>query len=219
MKYYIDLTTISFNDYKKMLKSHPLIPSWRLILEDIDSKFNTLSSLGFKDIGSLLSVIKNKKKLADLSEKSMIPIQYLTVLKREIASHLPPQRKLSEYPTISDSAKKALEDLGIKTSKNFYDWTDEHASRADTIKISSDEMTHIKKLVNVTRLRYVSPLFATLLVMAGYDSVKKISQSDLETFYEKMGQTNMNNKYFKGKLGKSDYNFVIHDAVWFIDNE
>jgi len=45
MGYYIDLKGISIDKYKVILKTTELIPSWKVLEEDIDKNYNTPQKL------------------------------------------------------------------------------------------------------------------------------------------------------------------------------
>lgn len=42
MGYYIDLKKISINNYKKILKTADLLPSWKVLEKDIDKNLNSI---------------------------------------------------------------------------------------------------------------------------------------------------------------------------------
>ncbi len=71
--------------------------------------------------------------------------------------------------------------------------------------------------MDVTRLRYVSPLFATALAACGYDSVKKVADADVNKLYDAVITTNDEQKIYKGKIGmKSD---VVMILDWHVEQE
>ena len=45
MGYYIDLTRISIDEFKDILRSIELIPSWKILVENIDDNFDLIKNL------------------------------------------------------------------------------------------------------------------------------------------------------------------------------
>ena len=217
MSYYIDLNNISLNEYKNMLKTRYLIPSQIVLRKNIDKYFLSIEKAGFKNMAMLKETFKTKKKAEDFAKTLNLPIDYTIVLRRELMSHHPPARKIAEYPTISDSIKSKLDAIDIKTSRQLYDLILTKKNRLELSKklnASDEEILAIAKLMDVTRLRYVSPLFATLLVHSSCDSVEKLSKADEHVLYDEVKKINENNKFFKGNIGKNDMKFLIQDTEY-----
>lgn len=213
MGYYIDLSKISIAAYKSMLKTNYLIPSQRILREAIDERFDAIEALGIKNMAMLKQALKNKKSSIEFAKQSNIPENYVIVLRREIHSRHPSARKIIDYPDINASVKAELCDMDIKTSLNLYNaiCTDQD-KLAKKLNISNEQITHLAKLMDVTRLRYVSPIFATLLVYSDFDTVEKISKAAPEILYNQIGAVNKDKKLFKGKLGLNDAKFLIEDT-------
>ena len=65
MGYYIDLKTLSFDDFKKWLEQiEYFIPSRKMLAEDINKRFDLLQSHGVNSLFELNEKLKTKKKLA-----------------------------------------------------------------------------------------------------------------------------------------------------------
>ena len=57
MSYYIDLKEISIDQYKEVLRSADLLPSWMPLRENIDENLNALKRQGIHNINELLDNI------------------------------------------------------------------------------------------------------------------------------------------------------------------
>lgn len=216
MGYYKDLTKTSLDDYRNMLLDNYLIPSFRVLLKEIDQTIHIFKSHGITNMEELRRMLKNKKQDAIVSKKTGISEQYLAVLRRELNSHIPPERELKEYRTISQTTKNKLHNMDIKTSKDLYD----HFAKVNDVEALQKQLDetrscilHLGKLVDVSRLRYVSALFATALVLTPYDTVKKIRLADTEDLYRHIVQANKKHDLYKGNLGINDVRFLIQDTA------
>lgn len=218
MGYYIDLSNVSLNAFKNKLKSSRLLPSQMILLEDIDRKFETFEAHGIRNMYELQQVLKNKDKINVFSKLTSLPVDYLTVLRREVNSYHPQARKLKDFTVLSSKTKKMLEEMGIKTTLQLYDKV---ASKTDRNNLKNEwgvddlELLILAKLCDVSRLRYVNPAFATLLVNSNYDTVEKIKNADFNEVYEDLILVNGNKKFYKGRINLKDMEFLINDINHF----
>ena len=111
--YHINLKDISLDQYKQTLKQAELIPSRRILKEQIDLRFGRLRSQGLFNLQDLLSAMKNAKKTADLAKNTGIPEEYLTILRREVNALLPQPKNLRDFPGVEPSIVEKLVNFGI----------------------------------------------------------------------------------------------------------
>lgn len=218
MSYEFNLTSISLQAFKEMLKHMYLIPSMRVLLEDVDQNFLLLEQQNINNVGELHQQLKTKKKAALMAETTGIDFDYMIVLRRMISSYVTKPRKLEDYPDIKDDLLVCLTKLSIKTSKELYDYMSETAIEElkQSLNIDDESLRNLKCLMAVTRLRYVSPLFATVLVKSGYDSIEKIAAANNIKLYEDINETNKAQKIYRGNIGHNDAQFLIEDAAVFL---
>lgn len=214
MGYYLKLSKITLDDYKDMLINRRLIPSMEILRENIDSVFRSLSSMGINTMEELYNQLKTKKKAETFAEQTGIDKEYAIVLRRSVFSFIPPLRKLSDYPCVDENMEERFAVLNLKTSKDLYDYFVDTPFEEVTKEVELDikGLTYLKRLMDVTRLRYVSAIIATILVESGYDSVKKIACAEQMSLHEAFHNTNQALQLYKGKLGKNDALFLIEDA-------
>lgn len=198
--YYIDLKSISLSDYEKDLENAELIPSRRIIQEDLKNRFSTLKKHGINNLNDILVILKNPDKIKNFSKKTSLPEEYLTILKREIASSLPKPINLTDFPGISKTSIKNLEKLNIKNTKQIFDYVKTEADRKKFCKksdISYKEILELTKLTDVSRIKWVGANFARLLVDSNVDTLVKVSKADykeLEFVFNDWYQKKENNK-------------------------
>jgi len=68
------------------------------------------------------------------------------------------------------------------------------------------------RLADLTRVQWVSPIAARMLVEAGYDSASKVAAADAEDLCEALVRVNEGDKFFKGKIGLRDIKRLVRAA-------
>ena len=84
--YSLDIKRISIAEYKSMLKNQALLPSRTILKENIDDYFDKINDAGIKNVLELKKSLAKPEKINAFSERTGLPINYLTILKREIGS-------------------------------------------------------------------------------------------------------------------------------------
>jgi len=169
------------------------------------------------NLGELQQALKTKDKVETFSKTTSIPVDYLTVLRREVNSYQPEGRKIMDFPCVSQTIKDTLTRADIKTTIDLYPKIATQKARTEfktAHDISDEEVLLLAKLTDVSRLRYVNETFATLLVNSPYDTVEKIKQADYGDVYEKLTRINNEKGYFKGKINPKDMKFLVEDPVY-----
>lgn len=221
MGYAYNLSKISLDDFKNLLTTRYLIPSMRLLTEDIEHHFQQLKDHGIRTVEDLYKKTKTKKNAEQLSNETGIDLDYMVILRRMVSSYIPKPRKLEEYPDIDDGLLKEFHDIGIKTSLQLYDYM-LGGSIADLVaglEVADDTVQLLEDLMSVSRLRYVSPLFATVLVKSGYKSIDDIAGADPNKLHHDIKTTNLELQIYKGNIGDSDARFLVDDAGVFLKFE
>ncbi len=179
-------------EYKEILETKYLIPSMRVLLEDIDRNFDLIEAQGIETMGALYKSLKTKKKAEELAETAGIDADYMIVLRRSVSSYKGALRKLVEYPLIQGELENRLNELGLKTSKDLYEFLGETGEKESMTSLNASEeiIQQLTGLMDVTRLRYVSPLFATALAACGYDSVTKVAGAEVSDLYDAITRIN-----------------------------
>jgi hypothetical protein len=210
--YYVNLKTLTLQEYEKELIEVELVPSRRMLQKDIKSNFTCLEKNGIKYLDEVISVLKTPEKIKLFSKRSGISEEYLIMLKREIASSQPKPVKLEDFPGISEETIKKLAMYDIKNTKQLFDFvmTEDHRKRLGRkTGISYAEIVELTKLTDVCRIKWVGAAFARLLVDSPEDTVKKISKADHKKLYDIVVKINEEKKYFKGKFGPNDLKVCI----------
>ena len=215
MGYYIDLNSISIDEYKKKLESSIMIPS-RMILKDmIDERFNHFKKLGIKNVHELQLTLKKKDKLKELSKDNLFSEEYLTILLRELNSIQVKPNKINDFIGISSDTISKLEKFGIKDTLKLFDKVLTIKSRkelASKTGINEDEILKLTKLADLSRIKWVGATFATVLYEAGYDSLEKVSKANYEELHKTIVKLNNEKKLYKGHIGLNDMKICVMAA-------
>lgn len=215
MSYYIDLNNISLDEYSKILKSADLLPSRKMLLENVDRNLESIKKQGVKNLADLLSALKNKNKLQAFAEQSGVPEDYLAVLNREIKGYLPKPNKLKDFPGLNKEMILKLEEIGITNTLKLYDKVltpQKRKELAQALGIPKSEILQLTKLTDLSRIKWVNHTFANVLYLAGFDMLEKVASADYHNLYEKVKKLNEQQHLYKGHIGLNDMKRCIEAA-------
>lgn len=215
MGYSIDLKKISIDDYKEILKTTDLLPSWKILETDIDKNLNILKQFNINNLDELLAALKNKDKIRIFSEQSGLSEDYLTVLKRVVNGYRGKPNRIKDFPCVSKEVINQLENLGIKNTLKLYEEILTAEKRKELSKktgIEENELMMLTKLTDLSRIRWVNHTFAYVLLEAGYDTAIIVSKADAQELYETIKQLNEERKIYNAHIGVRDMKMVIEAA-------
>ena len=215
MGYYIDLKRISIDQFKEILESADLIPSWMILKENIDKNLDIIKTHNIQNLDELHKKIKNKSKVQEFALQSGLPENYLSVLRRVINGYQPKPNKIKDFPCIAEDIAKKLEVLGFKKTIQLYEeilTTEKRNELSRKTGICEDEIIKLAKLTDLSRIRWVNHTFAYVLLEAGYDTAKKVANADYNKMYEKIKQLNKEREIYNGNIGAHDMKLCVEAA-------
>ncbi len=215
MGYYIDLKSISIDKYKDIIKSAELIPSWKVLKENIDENLNIIKAHNIKNLDDLLTVLKGKDDIELFSQKSGLPGKYLEVLKRVVNGYRQKPNRIKDFPCIAEETAVKLERIGIRNTLKLYEMIltpDKRDELAEETGISKSEIVTLAKLTDLSRIRWVNHTFAYVLLEAGYESAEEVAHADPEELYEKIKRLNSERKIYNAHIGVRDMKMCIDSA-------
>jgi predicted flap endonuclease-1-like 5' DNA nuclease len=213
--YHINLKDISLDQYKQTLKKAELIPSRRILKEQIDQRFERLQTQGISNLEDLLSAAKNAKKIADLAKNTGLSEEYLTILRREVNALLPQPKNLRDFPGVEPSIVEKLAKSGIRNSKQLFlaaRGKEERTQLAQAADIDPTGLLELVKLADLSRVYGVGPIFARLLFEGGADTVETLSQADSEQLFRQLEKRYLEAGYSKADFKERDIRFCIRMA-------
>lgn len=205
--YHLDLSTFSLAKLKKQIQRSRLLPSQQILQENIEERFACLEQHGIENLEQLQSALKTKSDILSFSEMTGLPVDYLTILRREVNSSQPKPIDLKDFPGIDPDIVGRLQAIGIKNTEQLFPYVltpqnrDELAQRT---QITIEDIMELTRLTDVARTKWVGPKFARLLIESAYDTVGKIAQSNADELYFDLVRVNKERGIYQGKFGAED---------------
>jgi len=212
MGYYIDLEQISIDEYQRYIEKSDLLPSRRIIKENLSERFTYFKNIGITNVLELQRMLKKNDKLTELAKINCFSTDYLKILLREINSIQPKPTKISEFKGISPDTIKTLEKHGFQNTFKLFDKIKTKNNRNELAKItgiSAEEILELTKLTDLSRIRWVGATFARMLYDIGIDTAEKAANSNFTDLHLKINQTNKEKKYFNGNIGLNDMKLFV----------
>lgn len=215
MGYYIDLKTISIDDYKGILKATELIPSWKVLEEDVDKNLDAIKQNNVKNLDELLVALKDKSKISELSKQSGLSEKYLSTLKRVVNGYRQKPNRIKDFACIDKDIVARLEKIGIKNTLKLYQEILSPKKRNEFSQktgIGKDDVLKLTQLTDLSRIRWVNHTFAYVLLEAGFDTAEKVANSDYTKMYTTVKQLNEERNIYNAHIGERDMKMVIDFA-------
>lgn len=206
-EYYPDLKNFDLAKLKDQLKTTRLLPSQQILRDKIDERFTCIEKNGIENLEQLQNVLKTKSAVQLFAMKTGIPVDYLTVLRREVNMYQPKPINLKDFPGFDPDVIEKLQQIGIKNTEQLFPHVLTPQDRNEFAKqhrIDDDVILELTKLTDVARTKWVGPKFARLLIQSKYDTLEKVANSDHEKLYHALVRTNEMTGIYKGKFGKDD---------------
>lgn len=175
--YHIDSRKYTLQQLKMNLLSRELIPSRKVLKEDIERRFKILEKMGILNLQDLINALKNKKKMEIFSSSSGISVDYLTLLRREANSYFPNPVPLNKFPGVSPQDLARLKEKGIKNSRHLFEQVGSDKDRKELAKKSGVSLEHLAELAGLSdlvRAYGVGPVFARILYDTGIHSIRRL---------------------------------------------
>lgn len=215
MGYYIDLEKISLDDYSTRLQSAYLPPGRMLLKDKTAARFALLKSQGIRNLAELVQHFKQKNGQESIALQTLLGVDYLTILRREVKSLHPKPVKLADFDRVSREVVVKLAHAGIQNTLQLYPYVAKHTNRqrlSATLDIDMAHILELTKLTDLVRIKWVGAGFAGMLYALGIDTAEKASRTDAEQLYEAIRTYNMVKNVFKGHIGLNDIQIFVQAA-------
>jgi hypothetical protein len=211
--------TVSLDDIRSRIKTTDLIPSRTALLEDIDAIFDRISQKGIRTWADMQKAIKNPKQLEGFSSEIGIDLQYLVLLRREIEGYAPKPFNLKEIDWVPQIVITRLLENGISNSETLFSKVNDTVpveKFAEEVGIDNDVLHYLYNLSALSRVQWVSPTTARMLIEAGYATCQQLASADKDELFASMDRVNKKGKYFNGTIGLRDIKRLIDAARYAI---
>lgn len=215
MAYHIDAENIGLDDLQKRIGKTDLVPSRISLLDGLETKLQTLEQQGITTLARLRYECKTAKRREALSEVTGIDLQYLVLLRREVEGYFPKPAALKAFDWLPKEEITRLEENGMRNVAALYEAASSAKSRTELAGSTGVDATVLEALIqlaDLTRVQWVSPTAARMLVEAGYDSAAMVAAADSEDLYQALVRVNEGNRFFKGTIGLRDIKRLVQAA-------
>jgi predicted flap endonuclease-1-like 5' DNA nuclease len=217
MAYYIAAENVNLDDLRVRIERTDLVPSRASLLDGIKMKFDTLERRGITTLASLRFELKNANRLEAVSQATGIDTQYLILLRREIESYFPKPIALKSFDWLPKAEIARLEANGLRDTAVLHKATSSAKSKTELAKSTGVDAALLETLVrlaDLSRVQWVSPTTARMLLQAGYNSAAQLAAADPEQLCESLERVNQAGRFFKGKIGLRDIKRLIRSASY-----
>lgn len=215
MAYHIDAENVDLDDLQKRIEATDLVPSRVSLLEKLGLRMQALEQQGITTLACLRKELKNSKRLEAVAKATGIELQYLTLLRREIESYFPKPFTLKSFNWLPRSELAKFERNGICDTAALYEASHSRQKRIALAKSTGIEGAIVEtsaQMADLTRVQWVSPTAARMLVEAGWKSSAELAKADANELCEALERVNAGDRFFKGKIGLRDIKRLIHAA-------
>ncbi len=184
-KYHIDTEQYSLARFQHNIASREMIPSRRCLKDELDARFKLLEDAGISNLKDVIDALKSKSKVERFSQDTGLPVDYLTILKREANSYLPNPIRLDRFPGIPAEYVARLGADGIKNSRQIFDQLSDREQReriAQRTGIPIDILDEFVSLSDLARAYGVGPSFARMIYDVGIRSIRIFVEHSAEEF-------------------------------------
>lgn len=213
MSYTVDANAMGLEQLRQRLEGTDLIPSHQALLESLPKRLASLKGAGIKTVSALRERLKSAKSLAALAEDSGIDPEYLKLLRRVIEGFFPKPQPLRGFAWLDPRVIAKLGEIGITDSRQLYEAAAAGLTAlAKKSGLSKQALSECVALSDLSRVQWVSPTFARVLVAAGFVSAAEVAEADPDALYSAVTTANSGALYYKGKIGLRDIQRLIAAA-------
>lgn len=215
--YHINAEKVSLDDLQKRLEATDLVPSRASLREKIAIRMKALKKQGITTLAELRNELKNAKRLTAVAKATGIDEQYLVLLRREIEGYFPKSVALKTITWLPKDEIAKLEQNGIDDTAMLYGAVNNTQKRTELAKstgVALATLEALARLADLMRVQWVSPTFARMLIVAGYDSAAKVAAANADELCEALTSINAEDRFFKGKIGLRDIKRLVQAASY-----
>jgi len=219
MGYYIEAEQVSLEALRRRIEETDLVPSRLSLLDGIQSKFQRLSEQGLQTLADLRRELKTPVRLESLSARAGLAKDYLVLLRREIESYFPAGHPLRDFAWLPQPEIEKIEQAGLRDTAALYQSLfapPESVGLARFAGIDPAVLDELRCLVDLTRIQWVSPTAAAMLLAASCSSVAQVARADPEALCQALARVNAGGRFFKGKIGLRDVKRLVHSASFLL---
>ena len=215
MRFLLDLEKMSLVQFQSRLAGQDLLPSRKILHEEIEPRFALLAAQGVQTLGGLIAALKTKKHVLAFAEQTGLPVDYLTILRREALSYQPKAVALAKFPGAEADVLARLASQGIRQSFDLIEHSQTAADRAALAEkngVAEDTILELLFLADLARVNGVGPVFARMLLDAGVPTSAALAGADAAALYAELMALNQVHEYTRARFTEKDMAYCIEMA-------
>jgi hypothetical protein len=213
--YYPDLNLISLAQFQQRLAKQDLLPSRQILHEDLNGRFEALAAMGIRDMQALSEAVKTKKRLSQFAQASGLPLDYLTILRREVNSYHPKPVNLNSFPGVDGDWAAKLAEAGIKNSYHLYEQmrtAEQQKTLSEQTGVAPETLHELLALSDLVRISGVGPVFARMLYDIDVQSTSALAEARAAPLFNKLMDLNIGKAYTSAVFTEKDVAYCIELA-------
>jgi len=213
--YFINDDSMNLDNLQARLEATDLIPSLQILLDGLTEKLGALKKIGVRSVADLRTRLKSKKSLASLADDSAMDFNYLVLLRRAIEGFFPKPQPLKAFDWLNRDTMAKLDRAGVRNTQQLHEAALSGVDKlAGNAGLEEKNLSEFLALSDLSRIQWVSPTFARVLVAAGFTSAAMVATANPEALHEAIIEANDNARFYKGKVGLRDIKRLIAAAAY-----
>lgn len=216
-QYSINTKAITIEDYRQILQNKELLPGRIILYEALDERFDLLKKQNISSLYDLIQSLSTKNKVAQMAQKTKLPLDYLTILRREARAMLSKPVMLNTLPAIDPKYIEHLAELKINNSKQLIKKaktpTMRHQLSVET-SLPVGTIENLACLSDLLRINGVGTVFSRILYDADVCCVEALLKQTPDKTYKQVIQSNFQKYYDKAHLTIKDINYCLSFAQY-----
>lgn len=203
--YHINIEQITLDVFQQRLETSEPLPSRKILQQDTASRFSVIKTQGIDNMQQLWDMLKTPKRVEGFAQRTSLPLEFLTILRREIGSYLPNPVHLNSFPGIDASCLEKLARSGIKQNRQLLEQTRDETARgilSQRSGIPVDALMELVRMADYVRIPGVGPVFARMLEDVGCANLDMFCQVDAEPLFAQLMAINEGGKYTRSKFSE-----------------
>ncbi|MDW7733193.1 MAG: DUF4332 domain-containing protein [Methanolobus sp.] len=208
--YSADLSKITLEDFENMMLSAQLLPSQRIILDDLSLNMQKLRNHGLKNLLEVQKLLKKKDRYPAISAEIGIDEDYLVILNRMVNSYVVKPLPLDKLGIFSKNELDRLAGESIKNTKQYYEalmTSGQREKLSDEIGIVLDRIEYALHIADLLRINGVGVEYAKILYKMGITCIDDYNSTPSKVILASFRELNREKAYSRSNIGISDIDY------------
>lgn len=193
--YSTDLTTISLDAFERTILTIDLLPSRKVLAEEISELVPELKAMGINTLEDLRALLRDKGRYSELAAGLSVDEKYLVVLNREVNSYVSKSLPLAQLEVFTEPELARLHGARVRSTKALYERCTLPSDRQEIaveLDLDDERFARALELSDLVRINGVGPAFAHFLRDLGVRSPSDFNRTDpldvLERYRTSVGE-------------------------------